>query len=292
MRSNKVQNRNNEKGDKKLMRKKKYGIVLAVTLVLGQTIILNPSQVYSASVSHVSSEKVEGNSTKDSTTKESNVGGVPITPENRQPITPTVPPIVPETPDITLPPVTIGEPTPITPTVPVIPSHPLPVDPVPMTPTVPTNSLPSEPVTITPTTRPNTPQQPDISLPSISPTAPETAEAQKPEADTEKNQHLKKGTTEAIEQQITQNKDTTTPVAAKEELSQLPYTWGEATLPVMSQQTPANSLNDAGKDAAARKHAIAVHAAGTGGVVTGIGTSVLLLGILKKVSWLKQFFVK
>ena len=52
------------------MRKKKYGIVLAVTLVLGQTIILNPSQVYSASVSRVSSEKVEGNSTKDSTTKE------------------------------------------------------------------------------------------------------------------------------------------------------------------------------------------------------------------------------
>ena len=274
------------------MRKKKYGIVLAVTLVLGQTIILNPSQVYSASVSHVSSEKVEGNSTKDSTTKESNVGGVPITPENPQPITPTVPPIVPETPDITLPPVTIGEPTPITPTVPVIPSHPLPVDPVPITPTVPANPLPSEPVTITPTTRPNTPQQPDISLPSISPTAPETAEAQKPEADTEKNQHLKKGTTEAIEQQVTENKDTTTPVAAKEELSQLPYTWGEATLPVMSQQTPANSLNDAGKDAAARKHAIAVHAAGTGGVVTGIGTSVLLLGILKKVSWLKQFFVK
>ncbi|PCS03508.1 hypothetical protein RU85_GL000866 [Lactococcus garvieae] len=147
-------------------------------------------------------------------------------------------------------------------------------------------------MTITPTTRPNAPQQPDISLPSISPTAPETAEAQKPEADTQKNQHLKKGTTEAIEQQITQNKDTTTPVAAKEELSQLPYTWGEATLPVMSQQTAANSLNDTGKDAAARKHAIAVHAAGTGGVVTGIGTSVLLLGILKKVSWLKQFFVK
>ena len=274
------------------MRKKKYGIVLAVTLVLGQTIILNPSQVYSASVSRVSSEKVEGNSTKDSTTKESNAGGVPITPENPQPITPTVPPIVPETPDITLPPVTIGEPAPITPTVPVIPSHPLPVDPVPITPTVPTNPFPSEPVTITPTTRPNAPQQPDISLPSISPTAPETAEAQKPEADTEKNQHLKKGTTAAIEQQITQNKDTTTPVAAKEELSQLPYTWGEVTLPVMSQQTAANSLNDTGKDAAARKHAIAVHAAGIGGVVTGIGTSVLLLGILKKVSWLKQFFVK
>lgn len=258
------------------MRKKKYGIVLAVTLVLGQTIILNPSQVYSASVSRVSSEKVEGNSTKDSTTKESNVGGVPITPENPQPITPTVPPIVPETPDITLPPVTIGEPTPITPTVPVIPSHP----------------LPSEPVTITPTARPNAPQQPDISLPSISPTAPETAEAQKPEADTQINQHLKKGTTEAIEQQVTENKDTTTPVPATEELSQLPYTLGEVTLPVISQQTAANSLNDAGKDAAARKHAIAVHAAGTGGVVTGIGTSVLLLGILKKVSWLKQFFVK
>lgn len=274
------------------MRKKKYGIVLAVTLVLGQTIILNPSQVYSASVSRVSSEKVEGNSTKDSTTKESNAGGVPITPENPQPITPTVPPIVPETPDITLPPVTIGEPAPITPTVPVIPSHPLPVDPVPITPTVPTNPFPSEPVTITPTTRPNAPQQPDISLPSISPTAPETAEVQKPEADTQKNQHLKKGTTEAIEQQITQNKDTTTPVPAKEELSQLPYTWGEVTLPVMSQQTAANSLNDTGKDAAARKHAIAVHAAGIGGVVTGIGTSVLLLGILKKVSWLKQFFVK
>ncbi|WP_460648484.1 hypothetical protein [Lactococcus garvieae] len=274
------------------MRKKKYGIVLAVTLVLGQTIILNPSQVYSASVSRVSSEKVEGNSTKDSTTKESNAGGVPITPENPQPITPTVPPIVPETPDITLPPVTIGEPAPITPTVPVIPSHPLPVDPVPITPTVPTNPFPSEPVTIIPTTRPNAPQQPDISLPSISPTAPETAEAQKPEADTQKNQHLKKGTTEAIEQQITQNKDTTTPVPAKEELSQLPYTWGEVTLPVMSQQTAANSLNDTGKDAAARKHAIAVHAAGIGGVVTGIGTSVLLLGILKKVSWLKQFFVK
>ena len=263
------------------MRKKKYGIVLAVTLVLGQTIILNPSQVYSASVSRVSSKKVEGNSTKDSTTKESNAGGVPITPENPQPITPTVPPIVPETPDITLPPVTIGEPAPITPTVPVIPSHPLPANP-----------LPSEPVTITPTIRPNAPQQPDISLPSISPTAPETAEAQKPEADTEKNQHLKKGTTEAIEQQVTENKNTTTPVPAKEELSQLPYTWGEVTLPVMSQQTAANSLNDAGKDAAARKHAIAVHAAGTGGVVTGIGTSVLLLGILKKVSWLKQFFVK
>lgn len=281
MRSNKVQNRNNEKGGKKLMRKKKYGIVLAVTLVLGQTIILNPSQVYSASVSRVSSKKVEGNSTKDSITKESNAGGVPITPENPQPITPTVPPIVPETPDITLPPVTIGEPAPITPTVPVIPSHPLPANP-----------LPSEPVTITPTIRPNAPQQPDISLPSISPTAPETAEAQKPEADTEKNQHLKKGTTEAIEQQVTENKNTTTPVPAKEELSQLPYTWGEVTLPVMSQQTAANSLNDAGKDAAARKHAIAVHAAGTGGVVTGIGTSVLLLGILKKVSWLKQFFVK
>lgn len=281
MRSNKVQNRNNEKGGKKLMRKKKYGIVLAVTLVLGQTIILNPSQVYSASVSRVSSEKVEGNSTKDSITKESNAGGVPITPENPQPITPTVPPIVPETPDITLPPVTIGEPAPITPTIPVIPSHPLPANP-----------LPSEPVTITPTIRPNAPQQPDISLPSISPTAPETAEAQKPEADTEKNQHLKKGTTEAIEQQVTENKNTTTPVPAKEELSQLPYTWGEVTLPVMSQQTAANSLNDAGKDAAARKHAIAVHAAGTGGVVTGIGTSVLLLGILKKVSWLKQFFVK
>lgn len=263
------------------MRKKKYGIVLAVTLVLGQTIILNPSQVYSASVSRVSSEKVEGNSTKDSITKESNAGGVPITPENPQPITPTVPPIVPETPDITLPPVTIGEPAPITPTFPVIPSHPLPANP-----------LPSEPVTITPTIRPNAPQQPDISLPSISPTAPETAEAQKPEADTEKNQHLKKGTTEAIEQQVTENKNTTTPVPAKEELSQLPYTWGEVTLPVMSQQTAANSLNDAGKDAAARKHAIAVHAAGTGGVVTGIGTSVLLLGILKKVSWLKQFFVK
>lgn len=129
-------------------------------------------------------------------------------------------------------------------------------------------------------------------MPSISPTAPETAEAQKPEADTEKNQHLKKRTTEAIEQQVTENKDTTTQVPAKEELSQLPYTWGEVTLPVMSQQTAANSLNDAGKDAAARKHAIAVHAAGTGGVVTGIGTSVLLLGILKKVSWLKQFFVK
>ena len=274
------------------MRKKKYGIVLAVTLVLGQTIILNPSQVYSASVSRVSSEKVEGNSTKDSITKESNAGGVPITPENPQPITPTVPPIVPETPDITLPPVTIGEPAPITPTVPVIPSHPLPVNPVPITPTVPANPLPSEPVTITPTTRPNAPQQPDISLPSISPTAPETAEAQKPEADTEKNQHLKKGTTEAIEQQVTENKDTTTPVPAKEEFSQLPYTWGEVTLPVISQQTAANSLNDAGKDAAARKHAIAVHAAGTGGVVTGIGTSVLLLGILKKVSWLKQFFVK
>lgn len=248
------------------MRKKKYGIVLAVTLVLGQTIILNPSQVYSASVSRVSSEKVEGNSAKDSISKESNTGSVSITPENPQPITPTVPPIVPETPDITLPPVAIGEPTPITPTVPVIPSHPLPVDPVPITPTVPANPLPSEPVTITPTTRPNAPQQPDISLPSISPTAPETAEAQKPEADTEKNQHLKKGTTEAIEQQV--------------------------TLPVMSQQTAANSLNDTGKDAAARKHAIAVHAAGTGGVVTGIGTSVLLLGILKKVSWLKQFFVK
>lgn len=229
------------------MRKKKYGIVLAVTLVLGQTIILNPSQVYSASVSRVSSEKVEGNSAKDSISKESNTGSVSITPENPQPITPTVPPIVPETPDITLPPVAIGEPTPITPT-------------------VPANPLPSEPVTITPTTRPNAPQQPDISLPSISPTAPETAEAQKPEADTEKNQHLKKGTTEAIEQQV--------------------------TLPVMSQQTAANSLNDTGKDAAARKHAIAVHAAGTGGVVTGIGTSVLLLGILKKVSWLKQFFVK
>lgn len=274
------------------MRKKRYCIILATTIVLGQTIILNPSQAYSASVSRVQAEELQDKSADNSLTEEANTGGGSTTPENPQPITPTMPPIVPETPDITLPPVTIGEPAPITPTVPVIPSHPLPVDPVPITPTVPTNPLPSEPVTITPTTRPNAPQQPDISLPSISPTAPETAEAQKSEAGTQKNQHLKKATTEAIEQQITQNKDTTTPVAAKEELSQLPYTWGEVTLPVMSQQTAANSLNDAGKDAAARKHAIAVHAAGTGGVVTGIGTSVLLLGILKKVSWLKQFFVK
>ncbi|MDT2741054.1 hypothetical protein [Lactococcus garvieae] len=274
------------------MRKKKYCIVLSATLVLGQTIILNPSQVYSASVSRVSSEELVDNSAKNSITKESNAGGVLITPDNPQPITPTVPPIVPETPDITLPPVTIVEPVPITPTVPVIPSHPLPVDPVPITPTVPTNPLPSEPVTSTPTVRPNVPQQPDISLPPISPTAPETAESQKPESDTEKKQHLKKITTEAVEQQVTENKDTTTQVPAKEEPPQLPYTWEEATLPVMSQQTPTNSLNDAGKDAAARKHAIAVHAAGTGGVVTGIGTSVLLLGILKKVSWLRQFFVK
>ena len=60
----------------------------------------------------------------------------------------------------------------------------------------------------------------------------------------------------------------------------------------MSQHTSINSLDDADKDAVTRKHAIAVHAAGTGGVVTGIGTSVLLLGILKKASWLKQFFGK
>ena len=62
----------------------------------------------------------------------------------------------------------------------------------------------------------------------------------------------------------------------------------------MSQHTSvnSNSRDDVDKDAATRKHAIAVHAAGTGGVVTGIGTSVLLLGILKKASWLKQFFGK
>ena len=90
-----------------------------------------------------------------------------------------MPPIVPETPDITLPPVTIGEPVPITPTVPIIPDNTLPLVPV------------GEPVPITPTAPPIVPEQPDNSLPSISLTRPEKGEVQKPESDTEKINPLK-----------------------------------------------------------------------------------------------------
>lgn len=275
------------------MRKKRYCIILATTIVLGQTIILNPSQAYSASVSRVQAEELQDKSAEDPITEEANTGGGLTTPENPQPITPTMPPIVPETPDITLPPVTIGEPVPITPTVPIIPDNTLPLVPV------------GEPVPITPTAPPIVPEQPDNSLPSISLTRPEKGEVQNPESDTEKNQPLKnleaynqdkKGTTEVTpaetrEPQEIENKETTTQVSIKGEL---PYTWGEANIPLMSQHTSvnSNSRDDVDKDAATRKHAIAVHAAGTGGVVTGIGTSVLLLGILKKASWLKQFFGK
>lgn len=273
------------------MRKKRYCIILATTIVLGQTIILNPSQAYSASVSRVQAEELQDKSANNSLTEEANTGGGSTTPENPQPITPTMPPIVPETPDITLPPVIIGEPVPITPTVPIIPDNTLPLVPV------------GEPVPITPTAPPIVPEQPDNSLPSISLTTPEKVEVQNPESDTERDQPLKnlgahnqdkKDTTEVtpaetIKPQEIENKNTTTQVSTKGEL---PYTWGEANIPLMSQHTSINSLDDADKDAVTRKHAIAVHAAGTGGVVTGIGTSVLLLGILKKASWIKQIFGK
>ena len=254
------------------MRKKRYCIILATTIVLGQTIILNPSQAYSASVSRVQAEELQDKSANNSLTEEANTGGGSTTPENPQPITPTMPPIVPETPDITLPPVTIGEPVPITPTVPIIPDNTLPLVPV------------GEPVPITPTAPPIVPEQPDNSLPSISLTTPEKVEVQNPESDTERDQPLKN-----LEAHNQDKKDTTTQVSTKGELL---YTWGEANIPLMSQHTSINSLDDADKDAVTRKHAIAVHAAGTGGVVTGIGTSVLLLGILKKASWLKQIFGK
>ena len=273
------------------MRKKRYCIILATTIVLGQTIILNPSQAYSASVSRVQAEELQDKSANNSLTEEANTGGESTTPENPQPITPTMPPIVPETPDITLPPVIIGEPVPITPTVPIIPDNTLPLVPV------------GEPVPITPTAPPIVPEQPDNSLPSISLTTPEKVEVQNPESDTERDQPLKnlgahnqdkKDTTEVtpaetIKPQEIENKNTTTQVSTKGEL---PYIWREANIPLISQHTSINSLDDADKDAVTRKHAIAVHAAVTGGVVTGIGTSVLLLGILKKASWIKQIFGK
>ena len=247
------------------MRKKRYCIILATTIVLGQTIILNPSQAYSASVSRVQAEELQDKSANNSLTEEANTGGGSTTPENPQPITPTMPPIVPETPDITLPPVTIGEPVPITPTVPIIPDNTLPLVPV------------GEPVPITPTAPPIVPEQTDNSLPSISLTTPEKVEVRNPESDTQKEINLLKiwkhiikikriqqklPQQKAIKPQEIENKNTTTQVSTKGELL---YTWGEANIPLMSQHTSINSLDDADKDAVTRKHAIAVHAAGTGG---------------------------
>lgn len=264
------------------MRKKRCGIVFVASIVLGQAIINNPGHVYAAAVSPVQSEIIQENSVESSITEESNTTDVATTPETPQPITPTLPPIVPVTPDITLPPVTIEEPVPITPTVPIMPDNTLPSVPI------------DEPVPITPTAPPIVPEQPDNSLPSISLTVPEV-EAEKSQEfnNSEVNSQDKDTRTEGMGRQVSENKDVAAQGSAKEELPQSFNTgWKTEASHHEPLHTTNHSLKQAEEDHVSRKHAIAVHAAGTGGVVTGVGTSVLLLSILKKASWLKQFFGK
>ncbi|NHI99355.1 hypothetical protein ET007_04295 [Lactococcus garvieae] len=268
------------------MRKKRYCMLLATMILLGQIIIPNPSKVYSASVARVQSQMLQDNNIGSSITEGSNTDVVPTTPENPQPITPTMPPLVPEKPDITLPPVTIGEPVPITPTVPIKPDNTLPLVTV------------GEPVPIIPTAPPITPEQPDISLPTVSPTTPVTEETPVSEVTTVKSQDTNNRTTNSQDKKVetetatTEAKDRAVKTSAQEEVLRLPHTGIETNVSWTPQYFSTNSAVNADKKAKERKHTIAVHAAGTGGVVTGVGTSVLLLGILKKASWLKQFLGK
>lgn len=272
--------------EEKIMRKKRYCMLLATMILLGQIIIPNPSKVYSASVARVQSQMLQDNNIGSSITEGSNTDVVPTTPENPQPITPTMPPLVPEKPDITLPPVTIGEPVPITPTVPIKPDNTLPLVTV------------GEPVPIIPTAPPITPEQPDISLPTVSPTTPVTEETPVSEVTTVKSQDTNNRTTNSQDKKVetetatTEAKDRAVKTSAQEEVLRLPHTGIETNVSWTPQYFSTNSAANADKEAEERKHTIAVHAAGTGGVVTGVGTSVLLLGILKKASWLKQFLGK
>jgi hypothetical protein len=266
--------------EEKIMRKKRYFMLLATMILLGQIIIPNPSKVYSAPVARVQSQMLQDNNIGSSITEGSNTDVVPTTPENPQPITPTMPPLVPEKPDITLPPVTIGEPVPITPTVPIKPDNTLPLVTV------------GEPVPIIPTAPPIIPEQPDISLPTVSLPTPEAEETPAKSQDTNNrktNSHDKKVETETA---TTEARDTVVKTSAQEEVLRLPHTGIETNVSWTPQYFSTNSAANADKEAEERKHTIAVHAAGTGGVVTGVATSVLLLGILKKASWLKQFLGK
>lgn len=271
---------------KKVMRKKRYYMALVTIILLGQIIIPNPSKVYSASVVCVQSQMLQDNNIGSSITEGSNIDVVPGTPENPQPITPTIPPLVPEKPDITLPPVTISEPVPITPTVPIKPDNTLPLVTV------------DEPVPIMPTAPPIIPEQPDISLPTVSLPTPETEETPVSEVTTVKPQNTNNRKTNSQDKKVeteittTEAKDTAVKTSAQEEVLRLPHTELETNISWSPQYFPTDSAVNADKEAEERKHTIAVHAAGTGGVVTGVGTSVLLLGILKKASWLKQFLGK
>ena len=68
--------------EEKIMRKKRYFMLLATMILLGQIIIPNPSKVYSAPVARVQSQMLQDNNIGSSITEGSNTDVVPTTPEN------------------------------------------------------------------------------------------------------------------------------------------------------------------------------------------------------------------
>ncbi|WP_081165094.1 hypothetical protein [Lactococcus garvieae] len=212
-----------------------------------------------------------------------------IAPPN--PITPTVP-TNPETPDIVIPPTITEPPKPITPTAP-------PIDPDITLPPVPID--PPKPVT--PTAPPVNPVTPDITLPLVTvdppkpltPIAPPTPHEKKVDGSTQEKNEPKKLKPTTVKKVNDRKEPNVGPTYSNRE------TFPAQSLTLVPQSTAywvdntaegelRQQLPHVPEKVASRKHAIAVNAAGAGGVVTGIGTSALLLSALKKIGWLRHFF--
>ncbi|WP_251712341.1 hypothetical protein [Lactococcus ileimucosae] len=202
----------------------------------------------------------------------------PVTTEPPQPITPTRPPIIPIKPDITvptLPPVTVETPKPITPTAP-----------------------------------PLIPMQPDITLPTVAPPVPEYPVPITPVFPTGEPENLGQGTPNSQDETDKGNKKdhvekvvdkgiSKTQVSAShtEDLPAKDDTRLDQGLVAlegyqMAKNTNAEEKGSRVEEEAVRKHSIAVNAASAGGAVTGVCASALFLSVLKKLSWLRQFFGK
>lgn len=171
-----------------------------------------------------------------------------------------------------------------------------PEGPKPITPTFPPVS-PETPKPITPTAPPITPEKPDISLPNVSPPTTGTPAPITPAVPAKKPEIIKEA--RKVEEKASKDKKITEEkkpspdreILASDHFSLPSLTEGEVEEYQHIKEKSTAVMASSAKEEA-RKHAIAVNAAGAGGVVTGIGTSALLLGLLKKANWLRQFFGK
>ncbi|HBC90083.1 MAG TPA: hypothetical protein DCZ00_01410 [Lactococcus sp.] len=212
---------------------------------------------------------------------------------------------VSETPDLIVPPVTTEPPHPITPTMPPL----IPIKPDITVPTIPPVTV-EPPKPITPTAPPLIPMQPDFTLPTVAPLLPEYPAPITPvvpigelESLGQETSNLheradEKSKKEQVEKLL--NKGISKPQVSASHtatLSDKAYTrLGQGLVALEGEQTAKNTnIQDEGSQVekeAVRKHSIAVNAASAGGAVTGVCASALFLSALKKLSWLRQFFGK